>query len=71
MELLCGRAGGGGLGGVRLGLPQPGHRIDNGHQVAGQRARVAHAVAIRALRNKLRDYTARGVAVPPPAASAA
>jgi DNA-binding NtrC family response regulator len=28
-------------------------------------------ISIRALRNKLRDYTARGVAVPPPAASAA
>jgi two-component system response regulator FlrC len=28
-------------------------------------------ISIRALRNKLRDYAARGVAVPPPAASAA
>ncbi len=28
-------------------------------------------ISIRALRNKLRDYTAHGVAVPPPAASAA
>ncbi len=28
-------------------------------------------ISIRALRNKLRDYTARGVAVPPPAANAA
>jgi two-component system response regulator FlrC len=28
-------------------------------------------ISIRALRNKLRDYTARGVAVPPPATSAA
>jgi DNA-binding NtrC family response regulator len=28
-------------------------------------------ISIRALRNKLRDYTARGVTVPPPAASAA
>jgi two-component system response regulator FlrC len=28
-------------------------------------------ISIRALRNKLRDYSARGVAVPPPAASAA
>jgi DNA-binding protein Fis len=28
-------------------------------------------ISIRALRNKLRDYTASGVAVPPPATSAA
>ena len=28
-------------------------------------------ISIRALRNKLRDYTAAGVAVPPPAVSAA
>ena len=28
-------------------------------------------ISIRALRNKLRDYSARGVAVPPPAMTAA
>ena len=45
---LCGRAGGCGLGGVRLGSAQPGHCIDKGHQIASQRTRLAHAVASRA-----------------------
>jgi hypothetical protein len=43
VKLPCGRAGGCGLGRVRLGLPQPGHCIDQGHEVAGQRARLCGA----------------------------
>jgi two-component system response regulator FlrC len=43
-----------------------GHTLGNRTHAA-----IILGISIRALRNKLRDYTARGVAVPPPAASAA
>ena len=47
--------------------------IETVHRTLGNRTHAATilGISIRALRNKLKDYTAQGMAVPPPAAGAA